>query len=74
MVNGQRRPVAGAPQQRLATGEPGKVQGRDREGIEEGSCGYRPVGSIFGENSFYLGTRKGDEGVAMWLNVVLTPG
>ena len=35
--------------------------------------GTGPVGSVFGENSFYLETRVGDEGVAMWLNVVLTP-
>ena len=32
-VNGHRRPVPGAPKQRYATGEPGKVQGRDRVGI-----------------------------------------
>ena len=25
----------------FATGEPGKVKGRDRVGIVEGSCGYR---------------------------------
>ena len=39
-VNGHRRPVPGAPQQRYDTGEPGKVQVRDRMGIVEGSCGY----------------------------------
>ena len=39
-VNGLRRPVPGARKQRYAKGEPGKVQGLDRVGIEE-SCGYR---------------------------------
>ena len=39
-VNGHRRPVSDSPQQ-YATGEPGKVQGRDRVGIVEGFCGYR---------------------------------
>ena len=29
------------PQQRYATGEPGKVQGRERVWIVEGSYGYR---------------------------------
>ena len=29
------------------------VQGRDRVGIEEGSVGTGPAGSVFGENSFY---------------------
>ena len=32
------------PQQRYATGEPVKVQGRDRVGIVEGSCGHRARG------------------------------
>ena len=32
------------PQQRYATREPGKVQGWDRVGIVEGSCGYRVCG------------------------------
>ena len=32
------------PQQWYATGEPSKVQGRDRVGIVEGSCGYRARG------------------------------
>ena len=31
---------AGCPQQRYATAEPGKVQGRDRVGSVEGSFGY----------------------------------
>ena len=46
------------PQQRYATGEPGKVQGRDRMGIVEGSCGYRTRG----ENSFYRETWVQDDG------------
>ena len=100
----------------FATGEQGKVEGRDRVGIVEGSCrktfietqgviGHRrpvsgapssgtpresqakfrhgtvwvllpplPAGSLFGGNSFYRETRVQDEGVAMWLNVVLIPG
>ena len=33
--------MPGAPQQRYIPGEPGNVQGRDRVGIVEGSCGYR---------------------------------
>ena len=32
---------AGCPQQRYTTGESGKVQGRDRVGIVDGSCGNR---------------------------------
>ena len=32
------------PQQPYATGEPGNVQGRDRVGIVEWSCGYRALG------------------------------
>ena len=37
-------------------------QGRDRVGIVEGTVSYGPVGSVFGENSFYRetwGTRRG---------------
>ena len=66
---------AGCPQQRYATGEPGKVQGRDRVGIIEVSCGYRARWVsvrgkfVLSRNSWYK-TR----GVAMWLNVVLTSG
>ena len=30
----------GCPQQRHATEEPGKIQGRDRVGLVEGSCVY----------------------------------
>ena len=60
----------GCPHQRYATGELSKVQGRDRVGIVEGSCGYRARGiSIWGRNPGYE-TR----GVAMWLHVVLTHG
>ena len=42
-VNLHRR-RAGCPQQRYATGEPGKVQGRDRVGIVEGSRWYQARG------------------------------
>ena len=35
------------PQQRYATGEPGKVHGRDGVGIIEGSCGYRARGDQY---------------------------
>ena len=45
------------PQQRYATGEPGKVQGGDRVGIVERSCGYLARGVVFEENSFYRETR-----------------
>ena len=58
-----------------ATREPGKVQGQDRVGIVESSCGYRaPWVSIRGK--FVLSRNPGykTSGVAMWLNVVLTPG
>ena len=67
--------MPGAPQQRYIPGEPGNVQGRDRVDIIEGSCGYRARGvSIRGK--FVLSRNPGvqDEGVAMWLNLVLTPG
>ena len=70
---------AGCPKQRYATGQLGKVQGRDRVGILERilerSCGYRARGVSIRGNSFYRrtwGTGRG--GIAMWLNVVLTPG
>ena len=43
----------------FATGEPGRVQGRDRAGIVEGSCGYR---AVFGGNSFYREARVQDGG------------
>ena len=36
---------ARCPKQRYATGEPGKVQGRGRVGIVEGSCGNRARGA-----------------------------
>ena len=50
-------------QQRYDTGEPDKVQGRDRV---EGSCGYWALGSVFGIHS-----RKPEyktRMVGMWLN------
>ena len=41
---------AECPQQRYAPGESGKVQGRDRVGIVEGSFGYRARGvSVWGK-------------------------
>ena len=49
------------PQQRYATVKPGKVQGRDREGIVEGSCGFLTRGvSVRGKFSLSkkLGTRR----------------
>ena len=64
---------AGCPQQRYATGQPGKVQGRDRVGIVDGSYGYRVRGvSIRGK--FVLSRNTVYKTVAMWLNVVLIPG
>ena len=42
--------------------------------LYKGPVGTGPAGSVFGENSFYRKTGVQDEGVAMWLNVVLTPG
>ena len=40
-------------QQRYATGEPGKIQQRDRLGIAEGTCEYRARGvSIRGNIRF----------------------
>ena len=56
-------------------GEPGKLQSRDRVGIVEGSCGNRARGvSIRGQ--FVLSRNMGyrTRGVAMLLNIVLTPG
>ena len=72
---GDKETCAGCPKQRYATGQLGKVQGRDRVGILERSCGYRARGVSIRGNSFYRrtwGTGRG--GIAMWLNVVLTPG
>ena len=63
------------PLQRYAAGQPGEVQGRDRVGIVESSCGYRARGvSVRGK--FVLSRNPGykTSGVDMWLNVVLTPG
>ena len=55
------------PQQRYATGEPVKAQGRDRVGIVEGSRGYRTRWVSIRRN-FVLsrnpGTRLGDRHVA----------
>ena len=67
--------MPGTPQQRYIPGEPGNVQGRDRVGIVEGSCGYRARGvSIRGK--FVLSRNSGykTRWVAMWLKVVLTLG
>ena len=61
----------GCPQQRYATGKPGKYQGRDRVGSVEGSCGYgaRRI-SIRGK--FVLSRNPGYKtgGAVMWLNVL----
>ena len=66
---------AGCPLQRYIPGEPGNVQGRDCVDIVDGSCGYRARGvSIRGKYVFIEKPGVQDEGVAMWLNVVLTPG
>ena len=48
MVTGD---LSRVPQQWYATGKPGKVQGRDRVGIVEGSRGTVPAGSASGLNS-----------------------
>ena len=67
--------MPGAPQQRYTTGEPGRVQGRDRVGIVECSLAYRARGvSIRGK--FVLSRNPGYKTrvSAMWLNVFLTPG
>ena len=66
---------AGCPQQRYVPGEPGNVQGRDRVGIVEGSCGYRARGVSI-RRKFVLSRNPGykTRGVAMWLNLVPTPG
>ena len=49
------------PQQRCATGEPGNVQGQDRVGIVEGSCGYRDHGVSI-RDKFVLSRNLGYEG------------
>ena len=50
-------------------------QRRDLVGIVEGSCGYRARGvSIRGKFVLSKKPEVQDEGVAIWLNVVLTPG
>ena len=61
---------AGCPKQRYATGEPCKVQGRDRVGIVERTHVYLARGvSVRGK--FILTRNPGykTSGVAMWLNV-----
>ena len=65
---------AGCPQQRYITGEPGKVQGRDRVGIVEGSCGYR-ARRVSIRGKFFLSRNPGYRtmGVAMWLKIALPP-
>ena len=70
-----RNTCAGCPEQLYATGEPGKVQGRDSVGIVERSCGYR-TRSVSVREYFVLSKTPGHKtrGVHMWLNVVLTPG
>ena len=69
---------AGCAKELYATEEPGKVQGRDPVGIVEGSYGYRARGvSIRGKfgSSRNLGYKmRGLLKLALWLNVVLTPG
>ena len=45
------------PQQQYVTGEPGKVQGRDRVGIVKRSCGYQARRVSAREKSFYRETR-----------------
>ena len=52
-----RAPAGRWAHQRYITGEPGKVQGRDRVGIVGGRVGTGPGGSIFGENTFHQETR-----------------
>ena len=56
------------PQQRYATGEPSKVQGRDRVGIIP-----NPQGQYWGKIRFIEKPGYQTMGVVMWLNVVLTP-
>ena len=58
MVTGD---LSRVPQQWYATGEPGKVQGRDRVGIVEESCGYRFRGVSIREK-FILLSHKGVNG------------
>ena len=79
-VNGHRRPVpgvssAGCPPAAVRHGRARQSSGMDRVGIAEGSCGYQAHGFsirgkfVLSKNPGYKATR-----VAMWLNVVLTPG
>ena len=46
-LRGEMGPEDVCPQQRYATGEQGKVQGPERVGIVEGSCGHRVRGVSF---------------------------
>ena len=65
--------MPGAAQQRFDTGESGKVQGQDRMGIVEMSCGYRVRRvSIRGKFVLWRNPEYKSRGFAMWLNVVLT--
>ena len=70
LVPGKNEACAGRPLQRNATGEPGKVQGRDHVGNVEKSCGYRARGvSIRGKS--VLSRNLGYDGGRHVLNVVL---
>ena len=62
------------PQQRDATGEPGKVQGRNSVWIVVGSWWVAGLRGQYSEKIRFI-KKPGvyDEGVATWLNVVLTP-
>ena len=62
---------AGCPPAAVRHGRARQSSGMDRVGIVEGSCGYQAHGiSIrLSRNPGYKTTK-----VAMWLNVVLTPG
>ena len=59
-----RRPSAESPEQLYATGEPGKVQGRDHVGIVESPVDTGPAASVFGKNLFYRETRGTRLGVS----------
>ena len=61
---------AGCPKHRYATGEPGKVQGRDHVGIVERSRVYL-ARRVSTRGKFVLTRNPGykTSGVAMWLNV-----
>ena len=65
---------AGCPQQRYITGEPDKVQGRDRVVLQRGPVGTGPGRSGI-RGKFVLSRNPGYRtmGVAMWLNHLLSP-